>query len=341
MNDSFFTLFYIETSILLSAEFGCTTSPEFLAPAVLQVSAGTEFSYSMGMSSDVDNLITYELVVPFRDRGLPVAGYISPSNLAINYLTGLLTWDTFGIGSNSAPGEYNFAIQANQYSKIGAAYVRLGFVRIDFQVIVYGDVPDPVVLKDNLELDEYNRVLVSEGAEKKIKVFFESTATSTLQAFSEIAETESFAFDTYDSTHEETTFKVGVITISPDAALVRENPYLITVRGISPSPGPFGSDINYLIYTEDIPELPVITAVEKENDAISIYPNPTHDKINVRLNRGGISELTLFTIQGQRVRKRSFESETEVILSDLPPGIYVCQIRRNNFVIRKIKLIKR
>jgi hypothetical protein len=344
MNDSFFTTFYLETSIQISTEYGCTKSPEFLSPSVLQAAAGTEFTYSMGVSSSEDNLITYELATPFRDRGLPVIGYIKPANLAINYLTGLLTWDTRFPGSTSQPqpGEYNFAIQANQLVKTGDTYTKIGFIRIDFQVIVNGDVDEPVIIQDNQTLDEYSRLLVPEGEEKKIKVFVESTETPTLQTFSELVGNESYSFETYDSTHDESTFKVGVLTINPNAALVRENPYLITVRSTS---GGLGSDINYLIYTEEILELPVITppvitAAEKEVDEIEVYPNPASEQITIRLNQSGMANLKVFTAQGQPVRTKSFESETTVTLSDFPPGMYICEVRRNNIPVRRIKLIK-
>jgi hypothetical protein len=341
IDDSFVTPFYIETSILINTEFGCTTSPTFLTSAVLQASAGTAFTYSMGVSSAVDDFITYELVTPFRDRGTAVNGYIRPGNLAINYLTGLLTWDTELSGS-SQPGEYNFAVQVNQHTKVGETYTKTGFVRIDFQVIVNGDVENPVFIQDNQELDEYSRLLVPGDTEKKIKFFFESAASSTLEVFSELAGTEALSFETYDSTHEESNFKVGMITLTPHAAVVRENPYLITVRANS---GALGADINYLIYTEEILELPVITppvitAVEREVYGVDVYPNPVQDKLIVRLNRDGVFSASLFTVQGLLVRSNSFESETEVTLSDLPPGLYLCEVRINNSVIRKTKVVK-
>lgn len=344
MDDSFNTTFYVETSILISTEFGCTTSPEFLTPAVLQASAGTVFTYSMGVSSAVDDFITYELVTPFRDREIAVNGYIKPGNLAVNYLTGLLTWDTNLSESLSLSGEYNFAVQVNQHVKVGETYTKIGFVRIDFQVMVNGDVDDPVSLEDDEELDEYSRLLVPEDTEKKIKVFFESAENPTLQAFSGLVESDVLSFETYDSTHEESNFKVGVLTLKPKAAIVRDNPYLITVRAKS-GPLGLGSDINFLIYTEEILDLPVITptvitAVEKELDKVDIYPNPASNKITVRLNRDGVSNLSLFTVQGLFVKSNSFESETEVILSDLPPGVYICEVRRNNVSVRKVKLIK-
>jgi hypothetical protein len=337
MNDSFYTTFYIETSALISSEIGCTYSPRFLTPAVLQAAAGTEFTYSMGASSPVDDFITYSLVTPYRDRGTPVSGYIKPEGLSINPLTGLLTWDTKFSGPSSVPGEYNFAVQVNYHIKTGETYRKIGFVRIDFQVIVDGDVPEPVLIRDNQELDEYSRLLVPEGEQKKIKVFFESN-TPSLEVFSELAGTDALSFVTYDSTHEDTNLKVGILTIKPDATFTRENPYLITVRAKSDQSG--GSDINYLIYTEEIWDLPVITAVEKEIGDVDVYPNPTSDKITIRLNQGGAAQLTLFTLQGVAVRNKSFELETEVTISDLPPGIYICEVRRNNSVIRKTKVVK-
>lgn len=342
MDDSHLTTFYVETSILISKEFGCPTSPSFLTSPVLHASTGTDFTYSMGVSSDEDNLLTYELVVPFRDRGLPVINYVTPANLSINYLSGLLTWDTNFQGA-SLSGEYNFAVQVNHHIKTGETYTPIGFMRIDFQVIVEDDVTSPVSIKDIQNLDVYSRILVPEGEEKHVKVFFESTGGSTIQAFSELVENEAFSFEAYDSTHEETTFKVGVITISPDATLVRENPYLITVRAKS---GGFGSDINYLIYTEEIPDLPVITppvitTVEQGLDEVVVYPNPTYGDIILRVSHGGVTHVVLFTTLGTPAKHATFEWGTEINLADLPSGIYICEVYSANSVIHKTKVIKR
>lgn len=340
MDDSYLTTFYTETSILISPEFGCTESPEFLTPVVLQAAAGTEFTYSMGVFSGEDNLITYELVTPFSDKGTPVNGYIKPGNLAINYLSGLLTWDTKFSGSTYQPGEYNFAIQVNQHIKTGETYTKIGFIRIDFQVIVNGDVDEPVSVQDNQELDEYSRLLVPEGDEKKIKVYFESTETSTLEAFSELVGVEALSFETYDSTHDESTFKVGVLTVKPDASVIREHPYLITVRAKS---GSLGSDINYLVYTDEILPLPVIetiTAIEKEITQVEVFPNPVQNQINIQVNKEGISEVRIYSTQGTLIKAKSFEGNTTLTLSEISSGVYICDLRRNNTSVRRVKLIK-
>lgn len=337
MDNSFETFFYVETKIILS-QAGCAASPSFLAPAILQASAGTEFTYSLGAASDDDNLITYELVTPLRGRNTPVVNYIKPGNLEINYLNGLLTWNTNFRNNMPTPGEYNFAVQVNHHVKVGDVYTSIGYMRIDFQVIVQGDVVNPVSLQDNQEHDVYNRFLVPENAEKKIKVFYETSGNTPLKAFSELAElTDVFSFETYDSTHEETDFKVGVLTLKPNASVIRENPYLITVRA---KDGALGSDINYLIYTEEIPELPVITAIEDDVVEIKVFPNPFTTNINVRLDRPGTSEAIIYNTQGQLVSLTSFETETEISLHGILPGAYICNIRRNNVSLKKIKLIK-
>lgn len=336
MDNSFQTFFYVETKITLN-QAGCAASPTFLTPAILQASAGTEFTYSLGAASDEDNLITYELVTPLRGRNTPVVNYIKPGNLEINYLNGLLTWNT-KFNDTPTPGEYNFAVQVNHHVKAGDIYTSVGYMRIDFQVIVQGDVVNPVSLQDNQEHDAYNRFLVPENSEKKIKVFYETAGNSSLEAFSELADLDDvFSFETYDSTHEETDFKVGVLTIKPDVSTIRENPYLITVRA---KDGPLGSDINYLIYTEKIPELPVITAIEDDVTEIQVYPNPFKEHINIQVNRAGFSEALIYSIQGILVKATSFESKTGISLSALVPGVYICDLRKNGISVHRIKLVK-
>lgn len=338
MDNSFFTTFYVETQIDLASS--CASSLNLLAPPIFQAVTETEFSVSLGATSVDDNLITYELVMPFRDRNLSVVNYQQPENLAVNYLTGLVTWDTKFRGVYQ-PGEYNFAVNAIQHIKVDEVYQRRGFVRIDFQVILNDEGVSPVSIHDNQELDDYSQILVPENEEKKIKVFFEAdqSTSPSLEALSELTNNEDvFSFTTYDSTHEGTDIKVGVLTIKPDASVLRDNPYLITVRGRA---GSLGSDINYLIYTNEIPELPeIITATEKEIVDVQIFPNPIQDFLTIEINKPGPAEIILFDLQGKRIQQNNFEGTTVLELSKLPNGFYICEVRRNNLVVRKTKVIK-
>jgi len=344
MEDSFWTTFYTETRINLA--IGTCSSPVFLSPPVFfSALQGSEFKISLGTASHDDNLITYEMAVPYRDRGLPVVGYTQPGGMSVNNLTGVLTWN---IENQTQAGEYTFAVIAKQWAKVDDQYRLIGFSRIDFQVILNSNASEIPMLDDNQELDEYSRILVQPTEEKKIKVFYEvdSDRNPILEMFSEL-DNESVSFTTYDSVAPTGDIKVGVLTITPQEADVRENAYLITVRGRlngGPSSPASVSDINYVIYTDEIPEFPFIvdpvTATEREIAEIEVFPNPVQEQVNIEVNRPGESEALLYTAQGVFVKTKTFELTTSLILTDLPSGVYICEIRRNNIIVKRIKIIK-
>ncbi len=334
MHDSFNTTFYTETKIDLTKTI--CASPVFLAPPVFTGITDSQLNVSLGTSSQDDNLITYEMAVPFRDRGLPVTNFVKPPNMSLNKLTGLLTWDAY----TALPGEYNFAVIAIQWSKVGENYYRIGFVRIDFQVILKGDVSEIPTLTDNQTLDEYNRILVKPGEEKQIEFSYISgnNNTAQLEIYSELNE-PSISFSTIDVGGPTGNTKTGLLTITPQESDVRENGYLITVRGRTAGTV---YDRNYLIYTDEIPEFPiaVLTGTEKEIAHVEIFPNPVQHQVNIQVNRAGISEVLIYSVQGRLVTNRFFEGNTTVTLSELPPGVYIIDVQRNNTSVRKVKLIK-
>jgi Secretion system C-terminal sorting domain len=345
MSNSFFTEFYTETLFDLSLPLTCLGPPSFVAPPIFSGFTNSAITFSLGATSSAGTDVTYEMVVPFRGRGTPVVGYWEPENMLLNYLTGLLTWNT----ESAVEGEYNFAVHAVQWIKEGDVWRRAGYNRIDFQVILNGDQPENPVIRDNQVLDDYNRVLVPAGAEKKIRLFYEMDASynPTLEMFSEFpSAAEQTSFVTYDSVSESTgkDIKVGLLTIAPDESHERSNPYIITIRGkhhVSPVHPNF--DTNYLIYVSDeLPPLPepVITSTEKEIAQVEVFPNPVQHQINIHVNKPGASVVRIYSTQGALVKAKSFEGNTILMLSELPSGVYICDVWRNNTSVRRMKLIK-
>lgn len=333
MEQSINTAFYTETKFDFAS---CPNSSQFLAPPIFSGSTNSELNFSLGASSPSDRLITYQMDRPFRDRGIPVVGYVQPTGMELNELTGLLSWNTQSL----AAGEYNFAVVAFQWTIENEQYRIAGFVRIDFQVILTGDATATSPLYDNEELDEYNRLLVKPSEEKAIEIFFEPpSGTGTLEMFSELT-SESVSFSVQEVAGDPGTFK-GTLTITPQAEDERDQGYLITVRGKSSGSV---TDRNYLVYTDDILEFPVITdpvtGTEKEIAQIDVFPNPFQQQLNVQVNRPGKSEAILYTAHGTLVKAKSFELETTLMLTELPAGVYICDVRRNNVSVKKIKLIK-
>jgi hypothetical protein len=350
MEDSFATTFYIETLFDLTTPSLCFGSPFFIAPSIFSGFTDSELTFSLGAASNpqvgaapTQTLITYEMAVPLRDRGMPVIGYWFPENITLNYLTGLLTWNT----ESAAPGEYNFAVNAVQWGRENESLVVIGYTRIDFQVILSDEPSETLRIHDNQELDEYSRILVPEGDTQKVRIFYEvdDNTTPLLEMFSVIngAPGDDVAsFIAYDSVSPPSgkKIKVGVLTITPGVDNVQGNTNLIVIRGRVQGQAHV-SDISYLIYTDEFPAPPeIITATEDPLADVQVFPNPVQSHISIQVNQSEASEVLIYNLQGQLIKLKTFESKTELFLQELAPGIYICDIRRNNLSVRKIKLIK-
>lgn len=343
MSDSFFTKFYTETQLDLST-LGVCSVPDFIAPPIFSGFTGSEFSLSLG-ASDRDHLITYEQAIPYQDRGLPVEGYIEPEGMTLNQFTGLLTWNT----EFAVPGEYNFAVNAVQWTMVGDERRRTSLTRIDFQVILYSDPTENFIMHDNQSLDEYSRVLVTPGLEKKIRIFYEidNSHQPSQEMFSSLP-SQAVTFTTYDSvsTTSGKDIKVGLLTIKPREQDVRTNGYIITIRGKHREGENWNfievsSDKNYLIYTDELAPLPeVITATEDDVAEVHVFPNPVQNQMTIEVNKPGISEVLIYSAQGTLIKTNVFEVSTTLSLSDLPAGVYICDVRRNNLPVRKVKIVK-
>lgn len=332
MSDSFYTTFYTETFI----NFALCSTPTFVAPPLFMGGLENTFDLSLGAGSPDDSQITYEFVVPFRNRATPVTGFTQPENMTLNHLTGLVTWDT----DAASPGEYNFAINAVQWKNVNGTLFRSQYIRIDFQVILNAEVPF-YDIQDNQVLDPYNRILAPNGEEKTIKIFFETDAANQpkLEMYSALPE-EALSFTTYDSISsvDGSDIKVGVLKIASREQDLRSTGYIITVRGRTA----FGStDISYLVFVADeLPPLPVITATENHIASVQVYPNPVSDFIQIDVAGGGSSTALIYAAQGTLLKSQRFENHATVDTRNLPAGVYICDVRRNNVSVKKIKIIK-
>jgi hypothetical protein len=151
--NSVYTTFYLETQIDLS--LGCERSPVLLVPPIDQACSGVAFYHNPGAYDPDGDSLSYELVVPFRDRGTPVDNYRDPNTqefytgldfnhaneagdgpptFSIDPVDGNLTWDAPG-----KVGEYNIAFVVNEWRKVNGEWIKIGYVRRDMQIIVVAD----------------------------------------------------------------------------------------------------------------------------------------------------------------------------------------------------------
>ena len=74
--------------------------------------------------------------------------------------------------------------------------------------------------------------------------------------------------------------------------------------------------------------------------AVSIYPNPANDNINI-IAQDPLDSIVIYNAIGQLVSKTMspIQSQTQVNITDLPKGVYFVQIKKDSSE-RTIKFIK-
>jgi hypothetical protein len=73
---------------------------------------------------------------------------------------------------------------------------------------------------------------------------------------------------------------------------------------------------------------------------ISVYPNPFTNSLTIKSNGSLAMTFTLTDLVGQLVFRKEFVNQTTIDTEALPQGIYLYEIRNENLVIKKSKLIK-
>ena len=150
MDASVNTRFYIETVIIVDPFLGCNNTPKLLVPPIDRACTGIAWFHNPGAYDPDGDSLSYELVIPFRDRNTTVVNYRDPSDpgfysnyatgnesadgpptFSINPIDGTLTWDSPG-----TIGEYNIAFVIREWRLVNGVWVSIGFVRRDMQIIV-------------------------------------------------------------------------------------------------------------------------------------------------------------------------------------------------------------
>lgn len=73
---------------------------------------------------------------------------------------------------------------------------------------------------------------------------------------------------------------------------------------------------------------------------IQVYPNPTSDILNIKLDKAQKSTFKIFDLAGKLVKESSsLDQTTEINISSLPKGIYIININTGKESVNK-KIIK-
>lgn len=70
-----------------------------------------------------------------------------------------------------------------------------------------------------------------------------------------------------------------------------------------------------------------------KNNAISIFPNPANDKINITINdKKLISEIEIIDIFGRTINKiKNLKNQSVIDISNLTKGVYFIKTKENSF----------
>ncbi|MBX2968869.1 MAG: T9SS type A sorting domain-containing protein [Cyclobacteriaceae bacterium] len=336
VDNSISTPFITETTINLDPFLGKYDTPDFLIEPYFVAKLGSTLSLSIGGYSNEDLVVSYQLSVP---SGISTNNYHLPENFKVNPHNGLITWDTKYLDGYYA-GEYLFAVKIHLSKYIDGNLYRLCTMLRDFQIILVDDEPGGMI-SDNVNLDENNRIYLSEGNSKTIKIFYEPNLSenTSISAYTTLSENaDVFSFSTYDST--ETDIKVGILTLAPNSTIARDNPYIISIRGAHniESNTMFASDIVYMFYTRDLyPE--IITRTEDTLEGVTVAPNPVTDFLKIQLTQPQSIQLTLLDQSGKIVLKNIITESSIIDMREFLNGLYLVEVRtsRGRRVTKVIK----
>ncbi len=83
-----------------------------------------------------------------------------------------------------------------------------------------------------------------------------------------------------------------------------------------------------------------VASTEINEIQYQIYPNPTSDKLFINFENKSFNKLIISDLQGKNVfEKVVFESKNEIDVSNLPKGIYILQVWRNNKIMIREKIV--
>jgi hypothetical protein len=330
------TRFFLESYFTLDDSYNYE-SPNFLLAPIFKAGLG-DFSQSLAAKDTNDFKLYYDLKSPLQAANTPVNDFSIPSDFSVNQISGTIAWKTQA--GKTALGEYGFAVKVSQV-KEGKI---LGYIVRDFQIILNESVPRGSIEAPQSP-DANGRMFVPVGDSKKIKVRAErdnSTASNIeIQIHSELQNFPgSLSYALRDSTSGIKVFKIAEIVITPGSQLLRDNPFLISIRVIfSNQAGARGlQDITYPVFTKDFNLFP-ITAVKDEIANILIYPIPVHTFLSVEVPEDQRNEIIVFDLKGNKQYEAIHLGNSSIDFSSFSKGIYIGTVRTSTGY-RSIKIRK-
>ena len=298
------------------------TSPKFFGATALRFPAHHEMLYSAA-STSASPLSYYSLVVPPN-----VIDFSYPEDLQINPYNGLMTWNG-AFRSRFSVGEFLFCVRVSSFD---ADEVFLGYTDRLISVILEDDISQ--IFANSEGTGENARVVVTQDQTKTIKFLLRDKNMDSLRwtLDRDSLLLENVTLTEYDSAADDENFRIGLLSLHTTASIVRDDHYVISLRGSSYSnTGLYQrrADANVLFFTKDVPihEIPGqdITGVAENTPEISAYPVPCHAWIHLDGVRTG-AQLTFRNVQGQNALEVQKEQNLPVNISALPVGFYILEV---------------
>ena len=280
---------------------------------------------------DLDaDFLSFSLVNPRGEGGLPINGYSIPVGVSVNPLSGDFVWE-----SPEETGEFAFAMQVNEFR--GSTLI--GTVIVDFQVVVLpqGDSIGVNVFGTNdWPTNQHDDFSITVQPNETIELtlgYDNSEADSVSQiAFGEPfinGNLAQFVSDSSSLTYQENSF-----SWTPSSANARCAPYIVCFR--SALSAHQALDIGLLIYVHDQavlsnPECMVFAGIEDDSSTspwvTSVFPNPVSESATIEFSSKNVMQVDfqLFDSSARLVRnwRGTTDKAYQINREDLKSGLYM------------------
>ncbi|RDC65210.1 T9SS type A sorting domain-containing protein [Adhaeribacter pallidiroseus] len=342
--------FVITAQITADAFEKVNTSPRFILPILPCAIQNQPFRHSLATTDlDKDSLV-YELITLLSSTNSNsndnfsvknVTGYTLPQQVSLNSKTGEFIWDKPGL-----LGRYSFAVRVKKFRNNRI----IGSTLRDFVVMV---TPDPnnftqvftIENRSELSITDDNQISLTPGQPLELKVKYQTSGQATnLNAYSELYQWQPFTIDTTATTNSIT----AELTLNPEEAWRRSQPYILVFRGTSELNGVLAQQ-DFTITLVATPKLvsgginpdPGEVAPDQK-DLFVVYPNPAQNHFWVK-NQKQLprTRYVLYNALQQQILITELNKlNTRITLPTIANGIYFYQIlAENGKVLQSGKLL--
>jgi len=226
------TPFSIQATLIINPFFLTGNNSPILANCPIdKACAGSCFEHNPGAVDPDGDSLSYKLGICFEDVGVPIPGYFIPAGVSVDPLTGDFTWcnpppPSVSNNCDESCDEYNFAIDIEEWRKVGVNYYLIGAIRRDMQLTVCNCQNKPPIIAN------VNDTCILENTNLTFTVTAQDQGGNDIQSFTAtggpFSATPSATF-TADVPPQKN-LATGIFSWTPSCNQVRKFPYLVTLK---------------------------------------------------------------------------------------------------------------